>query len=97
MLKVYHEAKINGKTHRYLLCQEFQLFQPTKCLSLPLSIFAKMMDLFETDREFIIFQDVVYALAHATGKTGRFTLIERWRNNERLLAPQEHPLKVMAT
>ena len=43
-----------------------------------------------------LFQDVVYALAHATGKTGRFTLIERWRNNERLLAPQEHPLKVMA-
>ena len=41
------------------------------------------------------FQDVVYALAHATGKTGRFTLIERWRNNERLLAPQEHPLKVI--
>ena len=36
----------------------------------------------------------MYALAHATGKTGRFTLIERWRNNERLLAPQEHPLKV---
>lgn len=41
-----------------------------------------------------LLQDVVYALAHATGKTGRFTLIERWRNNERLLAPQEHPLKV---
>jgi hypothetical protein len=41
-----------------------------------------------------VFQDVVYALAHATGKTGRFTLIERWRNNERLLAPQERPLKV---
>lgn len=40
-------------------------------------------------------QDVVYALAHATGKTGRFTLIESWRNNERLLAPQEHPLKVL--
>lgn len=40
-------------------------------------------------------QDVVYALAHATGKTGRFTLIERWRNNERLLAPHEHPLKVI--
>jgi len=40
-------------------------------------------------------QDVVYALAHATGKTGRFTLIERWRNNERLLAPHEHPLKVL--
>lgn len=39
-------------------------------------------------------QDIVYALAHATGQTGRFTLIERWRNNERLLAPNEHPLKV---
>lgn len=39
-------------------------------------------------------QDVVYALAHATGKTGRFTLIERWRNNERLLAPQDHPVTV---
>jgi len=40
-------------------------------------------------------QDIVYALAHATGRTGRFTLIERWRNNERLLAPQEHPLQVI--
>ncbi|CAG7733042.1 unnamed protein product [Allacma fusca] len=40
-------------------------------------------------------QDVVYALAHATGKTGRFTLIERWRNSERLLAPNEQPLKVL--
>lgn len=41
-----------------------------------------------------MFQDVVYALAHATGKSGRFTLIERWRNNERQLAPNENPLKV---
>ncbi|GAB6028617.1 hypothetical protein CHUAL_004454 [Chamberlinius hualienensis] len=41
-------------------------------------------------------QDVVYALAHATGKTGRFTLVEKWRNNERLLPPQEHPLKVLS-
>lgn len=41
-----------------------------------------------------LYQDVVYALAHATGKTGRFTLIERWRNNERLLAPQDHPVTV---
>lgn len=39
-------------------------------------------------------QDVVFALAHATGKIGRFTLIERWRSNERLLAPNENPLKV---
>lgn len=37
----------------------------------------------------------MFALAHATGKVGRFTLIERWRNNERLLAPQENPLKVL--
>ncbi|XP_071445465.1 ras association domain-containing protein 8 isoform X2 [Hetaerina americana] len=40
-------------------------------------------------------QDVVYALAHATGKTGRFTLIERWRSSERLLAPHEHPLEIL--
>lgn len=40
-------------------------------------------------------QDVVFALAHATGKIGRFTLIERWRNNERLLAPTETPLKIL--
>ncbi|KAL3267490.1 hypothetical protein HHI36_011613 [Cryptolaemus montrouzieri] len=40
-------------------------------------------------------QDVVFALAHATGKSGRFSLIERWRNNERLLSPTEHPLKIL--
>ncbi|XP_076292937.1 ras association domain-containing protein 8 [Lasioglossum baleicum] len=40
-------------------------------------------------------QDVVYALAHATGQTGRFTLVERWRTNERLLAPYENPLKIL--
>ena len=37
---------------------------------------------------------MVFALAHATGKSGRFTLLERWRNNERQLAPNENPLKV---
>lgn len=40
-------------------------------------------------------QDVVYALAHATAQTGRFTLVERWRTNERLLAPYESPLKIL--
>ncbi|XP_043257392.1 ras association domain-containing protein 8-like isoform X1 [Colletes gigas] len=40
-------------------------------------------------------QDVVYALAHATGQTGRFTLVERWRTNERLLPPYENPLKIL--
>lgn len=44
--------------------------------------------------DFTIFQDVVYALAHATAQTGRFTLVERWRNNERYLAPYDNPLKV---
>lgn len=37
---------------------------------------------------------IVFFHLPATGKTGRFTLIERWRNNERLLAPNESPLKV---
>ncbi|XP_030375005.1 transcription factor mef2A [Scaptodrosophila lebanonensis] len=40
-------------------------------------------------------QDVVFALAHATGKVGRFALIERWRNNERHLAPNENPMKLL--
>ncbi|XP_031833152.1 ras association domain-containing protein 8 isoform X2 [Nomia melanderi] len=40
-------------------------------------------------------QDIVYALAHATGQTGRFTLVERWRTNERLLAPYDNPLKIL--
>lgn len=38
---------------------------------------------------------MVFALAHATGKSGRFTLIERWRNNERQLAPNESPLQIL--
>lgn len=37
----------------------------------------------------------MFALAHATGKVGRFTLIERWRNNERHLAPNENPMKLL--
>ena len=41
-------------------------------------------------------QDVVFALAHATQQTGRFILIEKWRNSERLLAPSEHPLQVLS-
>jgi len=40
-------------------------------------------------------QDVVVALAHATGKTGRFTLIEKWRDNEHMLAPSENPLNAL--
>lgn len=40
-------------------------------------------------------QDVVIALAHATGKTGRFTLIEKWRDNEHMLAPSENPLNAL--
>ncbi|XP_074101845.1 ras association domain-containing protein 8 isoform X4 [Cotesia typhae] len=40
-------------------------------------------------------EDVVYALAHATSQSGRFTLVERWRNSERLLAPYENPLMIL--
>lgn len=37
-------------------------------------------------------QDIVIALAQAMGRTGRFTLIEQWRDSERPLAPSECPL-----
>lgn len=37
-------------------------------------------------------QEIVFALAHATQQAGRFTMIERWRNNERLLSPNEQPI-----
>ncbi|CAG5107702.1 Oidioi.mRNA.OKI2018_I69.chr1.g3451.t1.cds [Oikopleura dioica] len=40
-------------------------------------------------------QEVVIALAQATGRTGRYTLVERWRNAERLLPPSETPLTVL--
>ncbi|KAL4225259.1 Ras association domain-containing protein 8 [Mactra antiquata] len=40
-------------------------------------------------------QDIVIALAQAMGRTGRFTLIEKWRENERPLAPGECPLIVL--
>ncbi|KAJ6219163.1 hypothetical protein RDWZM_004975 [Blomia tropicalis] len=41
-------------------------------------------------------QDIVFALAHATGQTGRFILIEKWRNSERVLAPSDRPLTSLA-
>ncbi|XP_061085773.1 ras association domain-containing protein 8b [Conger conger] len=37
-------------------------------------------------------QEVVIALAQAIGRTGRYTLIEQWRETERHLAPQENPI-----
>lgn len=40
-------------------------------------------------------QDVVIALAHAIGRTGRFTLIEKWRDSERPLLPSDCPLQVL--
>lgn len=38
--------------------------------------------------------DVILALASATGHTGRYTLVERWRSgeSERNMAPSECPL-----
>uniref|UniRef100_A0A8C4WWY4 Ras association domain family member 8a n=1 Tax=Eptatretus burgeri TaxID=7764 RepID=A0A8C4WWY4_EPTBU len=41
-------------------------------------------------------QDVVIALAQALGRTGRYTLIEQWRNTERHLSPTEAPLLALA-
>lgn len=37
-------------------------------------------------------QEIVFALAHATQQAGRFTMIEKWGNIERLLSPNEQPL-----
>ncbi|XP_037552131.1 ras association domain-containing protein 8b [Nematolebias whitei] len=42
--------------------------------------------------EFTTCQEVVIALAQAIGRTGRYTLIEKWRDTERLLAPHESPV-----
>lgn len=38
-------------------------------------------------------QDVVLALACALGQTGRFSLVEKWRDSERPLIPAECPLQ----
>lgn len=40
-------------------------------------------------------QDVVIALAQAMGRTGTFTLIEKWRDSERPLNKSEYPVKVL--
>ncbi|KAJ8007154.1 hypothetical protein DPEC_G00114600 [Dallia pectoralis] len=37
-------------------------------------------------------QEVVIALAQAIGRTGRYTLIEKWRETERHLVPHESPV-----
>lgn len=42
--------------------------------------------------EFTTCQEVVIALAQAIGQTGRYTLIEKWRETERHLAPHENPV-----
>ncbi|KAF7662039.1 hypothetical protein LDENG_00247230 [Lucifuga dentata] len=42
--------------------------------------------------EFTTCQEVVIALAQAIGRTGRYTLIEKWRDSERHLAPHENPV-----
>ncbi|XP_002736175.1 ras association domain-containing protein 8-like [Saccoglossus kowalevskii] len=41
-------------------------------------------------------QDIVIALAHATGMTGRFSLVEKCRNTERPLPPSENLLRVLS-
>nr|CAB3265453.1 ras association domain-containing protein 8-like [Phallusia mammillata] len=41
-------------------------------------------------------QEVVIALAQATGRTGRYTLVEQRRNIEKMLPPSEKPLQVLS-
>ncbi|XP_077994594.1 ras association domain-containing protein 8-like [Glandiceps talaboti] len=41
-------------------------------------------------------QDIVIALAHATGQTGRFSLVEKCRSSERSLPPSENPLRILS-
>ncbi|XP_078276142.1 ras association domain-containing protein 8b [Rhinoraja longicauda] len=41
-------------------------------------------------------QEVVIALAQAIGRTGRYTLIEKWRETERHLAPHASPLGALS-
>ena len=40
-------------------------------------------------------EEVVFALAHAIGRSGRFTLVEKWRESERMILPGENPLQVL--
>lgn len=42
-------------------------------------------------------QEVVIALAQAIGRTGRYTLVEKWRDTERHLAPNESPVASLNT
>ncbi|XP_033997329.1 ras association domain-containing protein 8 isoform X1 [Trematomus bernacchii] len=42
-------------------------------------------------------QEVVIALAQAIGRTGRYTLVEKWRDSERHLAPHESPVASLNT
>ncbi|XP_020336572.1 ras association domain-containing protein 8 isoform X1 [Oncorhynchus mykiss] len=42
-------------------------------------------------------QEVVIALAQAIGRTGRYTLVEKWRDTERHLAPHESPVASLNT
>uniref|UniRef100_A0A8R1DN20 Ras association domain-containing protein n=1 Tax=Caenorhabditis japonica TaxID=281687 RepID=A0A8R1DN20_CAEJA len=38
---------------------------------------------------------IIYALAHATSQRGRFVMIEKYRNVERRLAPNDRPLETL--
>lgn len=42
-------------------------------------------------------QEVVIALAQAIGRTGRYTLIEKWRDTERHFVPHESPVASLNT
>ncbi|EFO83061.1 hypothetical protein CRE_00781 [Caenorhabditis remanei] len=38
---------------------------------------------------------IIYALAHATSQRGRFVMVEKYRNVERRLAPNDRPLETL--
>lgn len=40
-------------------------------------------------------QDIIFALAHATNRVGKFSLVEKWRTSERSLSPQDQPIKIL--
>ena len=40
-------------------------------------------------------RDIMVAIAHATGKTGRYTMIEKWMENERNLCGTDIPLRIL--
>ena len=69
-----------------------KIFSPFRCSALPLPN-CPAYCLFSNWVTFVLYTHAGCRYGLATGKTDRFTVIERWRNNERILALYEHPLQ----